>query len=119
MHHCLNCDGVLELTRLACPACGLAYEGGFRLPRLARLSAEQQDLVERVILAGGNLKDAARDLEISFPTLRKRLDAVVEALTRLGEADGESCRALLDEVERERRAPEEAARLIKELRGGL
>lgn len=119
MHHCLNCRETLEVQRLACPACRLSFEGAFHLPRLARLPSEQQHLVEQFLLAGGNLKEAARSLEISYPTLRKRLDDLIEALSRLREKDDEQAGQLLDEVEDGGRRPEEAARLIKESRGAI
>lgn len=119
MHHCLNCSAELEVTRQRCPTCGLAYEGRFRLPRLARLTAEQQGLAEELLLSGGNLKQAARAMEMSYPTLRKRLDGLVQALLGLRAEDDRRSQELLDAVEAGRLAPEEASRMIKELRGGL
>ena len=117
MHHCASCDGVLEATRLRCPACGLAYEGRFHLPRLTRLEPAQQDLAEQIILAAANLKDVASAQEISYPTLRKRLDALIVALRDLRREDEARCQTLLDQVEVGTITPEEAARLIKELNG--
>ena len=119
MHRCPQCSGTVEIRHLACAACGLGLEGRFRLPRLARLSPELQELVEQLVLAGTNLKDVALRLEVSYPTLRKRLDQLIEALRRLCEEDEAETRALLEEVQHGRMRAEEAARLIKELRGGL
>ncbi len=118
MHHCATCHGTLEAERLRCTACGLAYEGRFALPRLARLGPAEQGLAERVLLAAGNLKEVAGAIEISYPTLRKRLDAVILKLRALREADEARTRALLDEVEAGTRSVAEAARLIKEMNGG-
>lgn len=77
-----------------------------------------QRLVEELILAETNLKEAAEQLEISFPTLRKRLDALVEAMKQLREQDAATERALLRAVEDGLLRAEEAARQIKELHGG-
>jgi hypothetical protein len=118
MHHCLNCHGAVEAERVRCPCCGLTYEGRFGLPRLARLEPDQQHLAEQIVLAAGSLKDVAGVLEISYPTLRKRLDALIQALKGLQARDEEQIRHLLDQVEAGAMASEEAARLIKEMNGG-
>jgi hypothetical protein len=118
MHHCANCRSVLEVERLRCSACGLAYEGRFALPRLARLAPGEQALAERVLLAAGNLKEVAGAIEVSYPTLRKRLDALIDRLRALRDEDDSRTRTLLDEVEAGTRSAEEAARLIKEMNGG-
>ena len=118
MHHCGNCAGELEIERVACPACRLAYEGRFHLPRLARLEAEHQRLAEQVLLAAGNLKEVAGVLEVSYPTLRKRIDAMIRALESLRGQDDSLGRRYLEAVEAGTMAPEEAARRITELNGG-
>lgn len=118
MHHCPSCQGDLRVERLRCAACGLQYGGSFASPRLARLSAEQQDLAERVLLAAGNLKEVAAALEVSYPTLRKRLDALIAALAELRETDAAETGRLLAAVQAGRLRAEEAARLIREMNGG-
>ena len=118
MHQCSTCQKTLEAERLRCVACGLAYEGRFGLPRLARLGPAEQDLAERLLLAAGNLKEVAGAIEISYPTLRKRLDALIMNLNALRDEDEARTRTLLDEVAAGTRNAEEAARLIKEMNGG-
>lgn len=87
------------------------------LPRLARLTTEQQHLAEHFILSGGNFKALAERLDISYPTLRKRVDTLVEALKALAENDNRSITALLDQVENGALPAEQAARLIREMNG--
>lgn len=118
MIHCSTCHAPLETTRMLCPACGVAYEGTFYPPRLARLAPEQQRMVEQIVLVAGNLKEVARAMDVSYPTLRKRLDALIVALRDLQREDEARSKSLLDDVEAGRLAPEAAARLIKEMRGG-
>ena len=118
MHHCVNCGTGLEIGRVACPACRLVYQGSFHLPRLARLEADQQRLAEQILLAAGNLKEVAGVLEVSYPTLRKRIDALIEALEALRGQDDALGRRYIEAVEAGTMAPEEAARRIKELNGG-
>ncbi|MGI9462907.1 MAG: DUF2089 domain-containing protein [Aestuariivirgaceae bacterium] len=118
MSRCSQCDHTLEVTELRCPACAVTLSGTFASPRLARLAGDQQRLIEQVILAGGNLKEVARDSQISYPTFRKRLDAVIEALTKMRHDDDQRAQHLLGDVEAGRIAPEAAARQIREMNGG-
>lgn len=118
MHHCGNCGSGLEIGRVTCPACRLSYEGRFHLPRLARLEADHQRLAEQILLSAGNLKEVAGVLEVSYPTLRKRIDGLIEALEELRGQDDGLGRSFLDAVEAGTMAPEEAARRIRELNGG-
>ena len=118
MSHCLQCDQALEVTQMRCRGCEVTQSGTFFTGRLGRLSGPQQRLIEQVILAGGNLKEVARDSKVSYPTFRKRLEAVIAELGQLRCEDDEKARLLLDDVEQKRLAPEAAARQIKEMNGG-
>lgn len=115
---CSLCASTLSLQRLHCDGCGVSFEGDFSLPRLARLAPESVRLAERFLLAGGNLKALAQDMDISYPTLRKRLDELIDELNQLAEADRQRGEALLEAVERGDIAPERAARQLRELNGG-
>ena len=118
MRTCALCEGELRLERVRCRACGMSYEGDMMQSRLARLGAEEQALVERMVLASGNLKEVALGIGVSYPTLKKRIDGLVAALSRLREHDEAEAEAMLGEVEQGALAPEEAARRIAERSGG-
>jgi hypothetical protein len=84
---CPVCEGELLITRLHCRSCGTALEGEFGVGRFGRLSREQLALLESFLRARGNLKEMERELGISYPTVRGRVDALVRAL---GLGDGEA-----------------------------
>ena len=119
MHQCVNCHSSLSVAKLRCATCAMSFAGRFLLPRLARLSPAQQHLAEQLVLSAGNLKQMAAGLEVSYPTLRKRLDGLVETLNELRLADEVHATELLDNVEKGRTTPESAARLIKEMNGAI
>ena len=100
---CPVCEGELTISRLHCRSCGTALEGEFGVGRFGRLSKEQMSLLESFLRSRGNLKEMERELGISYPTVRGRVDALVRAL---GLADGDEGEAELDEAEAVAEAPE-------------
>ena len=83
---CPVCEGELTISRLHCRSCGTALEGEFGVGRFGRLTKEQLALLESFLRSKGNLKEMERELGISYPTVRGRVDALVRAL---GLAEGE------------------------------
>jgi hypothetical protein len=83
---CPVCEGELAITRLHCRTCGTALEGEFGVGRFGRLSREQLALLESFLRSRGNLKDLERELGISYPTVRGRVESLLRAL---GLADDE------------------------------
>jgi hypothetical protein len=83
---CPVCEGELAITRLHCRSCGTALEGEFGVGRYGRLSREQLSLLESFLRSRGNLKEMERELGISYPTVRGRVESLLRAL---GLADGE------------------------------
>ena len=47
---------------------------------LGRLPREDQDLVVELVLKSGSLKELAQSYDVSYPTIRARLDRVIERL---------------------------------------
>jgi len=85
---CPVCSGELAVTRLHCRACGTTLEGDFSVGRFGRLSREQLALLESFLRSRGNLRDMERELGISYPTVRSRVEALVRALG-FRETDGD------------------------------
>jgi hypothetical protein len=77
---CPVCTGELAVTRLRCGSCGTTLEGEFSVGRFARLSRDQTALLESFLRSRGNLRDIERELGISYPTVRARVEALVRAL---------------------------------------
>jgi len=84
---CPVCEGELAITRLHCRSCGTALEGEFGVGRFGRLSRDQLALLESFLRSRGNLKDLERELGISYPTVRGRVESLLRAL---GLADGDA-----------------------------
>ena len=77
---CPSCQGNLSVAELDCPSCAIAIKGEFGFPALLRLAPAQLDFVEVFLKNRGVIRDVERELGISYPTVRARLDEVVAAL---------------------------------------
>ena len=84
---CPVCSGELAVTRLHCRSCGTTLEGEFSVGRFGRLTREQLLLLESFLRSRGNLRDMERELSISYPTVRGRVESLVRALG-FGPRDG-------------------------------
>ena len=77
---CPYCASAMAVTRMTCDRCNVSIDATFPMSRLAGLPVEHQRVIEMFVLAGGNLKDMAEHVGVSYPTLRSRLDKVIESL---------------------------------------
>ena len=77
---CPVCASELAVTRLHCATCGTTLEGDFSVGRFGRLNRDQLTLLESFLRSRGNLREMERELGISYPTVRSRVEALVRAL---------------------------------------
>jgi hypothetical protein len=98
---CPVCASELAVTRLHCSTCGTTLEGDFSVGRFGRLNRDQLALLESFLRSRGNLREMERELGISYPTVRGRVEALVRALGFGPRADSEEP----DEVASEPAAP--------------
>ncbi|KGK86216.1 hypothetical protein DP73_17105 [Desulfosporosinus sp. HMP52] len=79
-HRCPVCDQEMKISKLSCTHCPTKIEGEFSSCKFCRLPAEQLVFMEAFIKCRGNIKEVEKELGISYPTVRSRLDSVIEAL---------------------------------------
>lgn len=114
-NECPYCSTPMVVTQMTCGHCRAALSADFPMSRLAGLPVEHQRFIEMFVLAGGNLKEIAEQVGVSYPTIRSRLDKVIEGL-RSEIAKTQRVRGnVLDAVEPGKTMAEEAARLIKRI----
>lgn len=120
---CPVCTHQLKAVKLTCQNCGTNIENTFDFPKLMHLTREQLDFVEVFIRCRGNIKDVEKELNISYPTVRAKLDQVIEVLGESKSAaqaaavtdkkkkaaqDSSYRQLILDQLERGEISPEEA-----------
>ncbi|MCX7842722.1 MAG: DUF2089 domain-containing protein [Clostridia bacterium] len=77
---CPVCGGNMEVTRLSCCSCDTKIEGRFQLCRFCRLTPEQKSFIEVFIKCRGNIKEVEKELGVSYPTVKNKLEDVAAAL---------------------------------------
>lgn len=145
---CPVCGAGMAVTRLSCGRCGSSLDGSFhlvapsalpgvrrsgplaprgdvetRFGRLARLSPAQLEFVETFLRCRGVIKNVEDMLGISYPTVKARLNNVLEAMGLAGDEDrpdSEDRRArreILADLAAGRITTEEAHRLLAQQAG--
>lgn len=69
----------LHITEVASPG-GITIRGKFRIPTQAKLDPEQQAFLETFLRARGVISTMEKELGISYPTVRSRIDSLLDAL---------------------------------------
>lgn len=112
---CPVCSAKLRVTKLKCNKCGTVIENDFELSKFEYLSSEQLNFMEVFLKCRGNIKDVEKELGISYPTVRAKLDDVVSALgyTVIKKPTVNS-KEILDMLERGEITPEQALNMMKE-----
>lgn len=95
---CPVCGDALITTRKGCLHCGTEIAGEFSSCEFCNLSQGDLDLLKVFLSSRGNLREVEKHLQVSYPTARLRLDAVLAKLGLDGEASHpEAARASADE----------------------
>ncbi len=75
---CPACSSQLKVKSLICEKCDTEIQGQFELSPLAGLSPDDQAFVLEFMKTSGSLKDLAKLHGLSYPTIRNRLDEIIE-----------------------------------------
>jgi len=124
LERCPACGGKLDITRLRCGECDTVVEGSFAPCLFCRLSADSLHFLEIFVKNRGNLKEMERELRQSYPTLRSKLNALIEELGfevgpgEEGDDAGVTTRRreILGDLDRGQISAAEAARLLSDLK---
>ena len=102
----LTGGAAIEVERVRLVDTGIAIEGHFEPPPLARLSAEDQVFVAAFVRCHGSIKQMEQYFGVSYPTIKNRLNRIgaslpfVEVTPAPGESEGPSTSELVAQLER-------------------
>ena len=119
--HCPVCDNELIITRLNYDKCNIEISGEFSLSRLSLLTKEQLKFVEIFLKNSGSIKAIEKDLNISYPTVKKLLNEVLQELGYDVNDQNDNKESLkrqdiLDKLANKEMSYEEASEALKNLR---
>jgi len=80
---CPSCESQLHVKSLVCSACDTIIEGQFDLPLLAKMDKKEQDFILSFVKHSGSLKEMAKEMGLSYPSVRNLLDAIINKLNQL------------------------------------
>ena len=105
---------VVERVRLA--EKGIAIEGEFELPQLARLSMDDQIFITAFVRSHGSIKEMERVFGVSYPTIKSRLTRIADSLEFVETNPTPSKSEILARLQRGEISAQEAIREMEDLK---
>ncbi len=85
---CPGCGKKMVIKTLYCQDCEITVNGTFYSHRFGYLEKESLDFIENFILCRGNIKDMEEVLNVSYPTVKSRLEKIISDLKGIKEIEG-------------------------------
>lgn len=114
---CPICGSDTEVTRVSCDNCDTVIEGHFQLCKFCKLTTEQKTFVDVFIKCRGNIKEVEKELGVSYPTVKNRLEDAATALGHKAEPEAAVSgkkKDVLDRLNNGEISVEEALGLLKD-----
>ena len=80
---CPSCESTLSVAQLCCSNCSTTVSGNYSLPLLLRVSEEEQHFILQFLMSSGSLKEMASQMGNSYPTVRNKLDDIIQKINTL------------------------------------
>jgi hypothetical protein len=109
----LTGDRSFTVTSVRLDKGGISIEGEFDLPPLARLRYEDQVFAVEFLRSHGSIKDMEKAFGISYPTVKNRLNRIIEQLQLVEVASSPAPDDALDLLERGEISADEAAERLR------
>jgi len=106
----------LVLERVSIPDKGVAIEGSYTLPELARLSLEDQVFVIAFLRSHGSIKEMEQIFGVSYPTIKARLNRIAGQLQFIDTNPSPSRAEVLERLKNAEITAEEAIAELEALR---
>lgn len=124
---CPVCHHDLMVDKLTCEHCGTSVEGKFVLSKFNYLDMDKLYFIEIFVKNRGNIKAIEKEMDLSYPTIKKMLDDVIVGLGYSPDNDQEEPKEeqektkqsrveILDRISKGELSASEAAELLKKIK---
>lgn len=108
---CPSCASRLRVVKLECPACEAEITGDFDPCPICTLEGETRRVFDLFMAARGNLRQVQRELGVSYPTARQRVEEMFRKIE--GKPQREAPREILSRLRAGEIGVAEAERLLR------
>lgn len=115
---CPSCHHTkLQVVKIKCEECHTLFEGNFEIPAMLTLSPDDLQFIFDFVKCSGSLKEMATKQGVSYPTLRNRLNTLIDVIEKL-DAKKENARVeILQSLEEGKISVKDAISLLQKLSG--
>ncbi|MBI2939349.1 MAG: DUF2089 domain-containing protein [Chloroflexi bacterium] len=89
LERCPTCNGDLVITEVRCLRCTTEIRGRYAPCPYCRLADDQLTFLNLFLENRGNLTDLEKQLGVSYPTIRGKLDEIIRVVRGLDHAPGQ------------------------------
>ena len=105
----------IVVERVRIPEKGIAVEGAFAPPQLARLSLEDQVFITAFVRSHGSIKEMEQVFGVSYPTIKARLNRIAGQLEFVETNPSPSRAEVLERLSRGEISADEAIEALESL----
>ena len=80
---CPSCESALNVSQMKCSQCSTEVNGNYDLPLFLKLNRDDQDFILEFLLTSGSIKEMAKQAELSYPTMRNKMDDLISKIKNL------------------------------------
>ncbi|MDN4028994.1 DUF2089 family protein [Chryseobacterium gambrini] len=80
---CPSCESALQVSQMKCNNCETTVSGNYELPLYLQLTREEQEFILSFFLSSGSIKEMAKQAGNSYPTMRNKMDDLIEKIKKL------------------------------------
>ncbi|MBP9777661.1 MAG: DUF2089 family protein [Rickettsiaceae bacterium] len=113
---CPSCScSSLHVVKIECSNCNTRFEGKFDIPDLLKFSEDDLEFILNFVKCSGSLKDMAIQQKISYPTLRNKLNILIQTIENIGTKQEYSKDEILQLLEAGKISTKDAATMLQKL----
>jgi hypothetical protein len=113
---CPMCRSKMLISEFRCSECGTAVSGDMEIPNVCLLPEDAYNFMLVFIKNRGNIREIEKELNISYPTVRSRLDNLLELMGFIPKSGKTEINEILDKLQSGEITAQEAEKMIRKIK---